>query len=217
MAGENVLREFLVRLGFKVDDATYKRFTDSITTVTKSVAQLGLTVEGAALGIEALALRFASAGDKMYWNSRRIGDSVQHIERFKFAISQVGGSAEGAESSVRTFADKVAMYGPRFASGLGLDPTKYHGTVELFDAILHRLSTMPEAVRRVRGQFLGADLDTLLAGGRDTGRWEHFYDRVQKSAGLNQDKVAALSMRLQQNVRSLQLVGKTLAWKVFSD
>ena len=45
MSDSTVIKEFLVALGFKVDEAKLKKFTQGIDTTTKFVGKLGLGVE----------------------------------------------------------------------------------------------------------------------------------------------------------------------------
>ena len=46
MASSNIIKEFLVSLGFAVDNSSLSKFTGGIATATKRAALLGATVKG---------------------------------------------------------------------------------------------------------------------------------------------------------------------------
>ncbi|WP_457832807.1 hypothetical protein, partial [Staphylococcus aureus] len=59
MADTAIIKEFLVALGFKVDEKGLKNFKDGVDGATKGVVRLVSTIQGAALtigaGVSALA------------------------------------------------------------------------------------------------------------------------------------------------------------------
>ena len=74
MAGNaEVIREFLVALGFKVDQKGLKTFKDGVEDATKGVVRLVSTVQGAALAISASVAGFASKIEHLYFVGRRVG------------------------------------------------------------------------------------------------------------------------------------------------
>ena len=56
----NVLQEFLVSLGFKIDDKGLKNFTGSLEAASKGVLKLVAAIEGAALTVGAGVAAFAA-------------------------------------------------------------------------------------------------------------------------------------------------------------
>ncbi len=54
------IKDFLVSLGFSVDDAGAKKFGSVLAGTTANVIKMGLTVEGAALSVVAFTAKIAS-------------------------------------------------------------------------------------------------------------------------------------------------------------
>ncbi len=53
-ADREVLREFLVSLGFRIDEVGAKRFVNSILNVTKTAGKASATIAGVAVAAEAM-------------------------------------------------------------------------------------------------------------------------------------------------------------------
>lgn len=61
------IKDFLVSLGFSVDDAGAKKFGSVLAGTTANVIKMGLAVEGAALSVVAFTAKIASGLDNLYW------------------------------------------------------------------------------------------------------------------------------------------------------
>lgn len=96
------IKDFLVSLGFSVDDAGAKKFGSVLAGTTANVIKMGLAVEGAALSVVAFTAKIASGLDNLYWASQRTGATVQGIQSIGYAVSQVGGSVDAARSSLES-------------------------------------------------------------------------------------------------------------------
>lgn len=70
------IKDFLVSLGFSVDDAGAKKFGSVLAGTTANVIKMGLAVEGAALSVVAFTAKIASGLDNLYWASQRTGATV---------------------------------------------------------------------------------------------------------------------------------------------
>lgn len=73
------IKDFLVSLGFSVDDAGAKKFGSVLAGTTANVIKMGLAVEGAALSVVAFTAKIASGLDNLYWASQRTGATVQEF------------------------------------------------------------------------------------------------------------------------------------------
>ena len=94
MSDSTMIKEFLVALGFKVDEAKLKKFTQGIDTTTKFVGKLGLGVATMATAVEAAVVKVSSTFEDLYYASKRIGDTVADIRGFSFAMGQVGSTGK---------------------------------------------------------------------------------------------------------------------------
>ena len=95
------IKDFLVSLGFKVDESGERKFNAVLAGVTSNAIKTGFAVEAAALSVVAFTAKIA-ASDKLYWASQRTGATVQGLKQVSYAISQVGGSADSAMSSLES-------------------------------------------------------------------------------------------------------------------
>ena len=100
----DTIKDFLVSLGFDIDQAGANKFEAVLKGVTANVLKVGAVVEGAALSIVGFTTQIANGLDKIYWASQRTGASVQGIKALGYAASQTGASAESAMSSLEGLA-----------------------------------------------------------------------------------------------------------------
>ncbi|HET6804874.1 MAG TPA: hypothetical protein VFH59_05455, partial [Frateuria sp.] len=88
----SVIREFLVRLGYKVDSTGERKFIDGVKHVTEETQKLGLAAAAAATAVAAAVTKMASNLEDLYFMSQRTGASAQNIKAIGFAASQMGSS-----------------------------------------------------------------------------------------------------------------------------
>lgn len=191
MAQADVLREFLVGLGFKVDQAGMKRFQGSVEGVTKTVATLGTAVAAAATAVSAAVVKIASNLDNVYFASQRIKSSVENLNAFQYAAKQMGVSAEsamGAMNNLASFMRKYPRSGDWFAR-FGVQTKDRNGKerdrADIMMDVAKKLREMPEAQAINTGKFLGMDENLILAI-RD-GKFDKFfadYKAMAKDANL---------------------------------
>jgi lysozyme len=111
MAGSSVLREFVIKLGFKQDEQQYRNFQNNLQNIVKSAVELSKafvkTGEGVAVGLGAVGVALAGISKGMaglYYSAQRTGSSAKDLDQLSYAFQQIGLSAEDAESSVESLA-----------------------------------------------------------------------------------------------------------------
>ena len=107
MAGQDVLREFLVAIGWKNDDVGMRKAFDAISKAEKSLVALAAAAEVASLAVVAALGKMAESFEKAYYASSRTGVAVRELNAFKYAASQTGSSAEEAAAAVEGLAEKI--------------------------------------------------------------------------------------------------------------
>lgn len=112
------IKDFLVSLGFGIDEAGYEKFESVLAGVTANAIKTGLAVEGAALSVVAFTAKIASGLDNLYWASQRTGATVQGIQSIGYAVSQVGGSVDAARTSLKAFGEMAGMARDKIGSNL---------------------------------------------------------------------------------------------------
>jgi hypothetical protein len=223
MAGQDVIREFLVSLGYEVDDQSERKFNNSLRGAVVQANLLADAITGMARfvveGIEKVARSF----DSLYWTSQRTGASVENIRALSYAVSQLGGTYEGARASIEAFGAHLRS-NPGYASllrTLGVS-TEQNGhmrdQVEILEDLGKALSRKPYAQAVQYANALGIDEQTmraLMSGDlqKNIGK----YSELQKSLGFDNEKAAAASKDFMNAMREVQATIETVVAKILTD
>lgn len=203
------IKDFLVSLGFSVDDAGAKKFGSVLAGTTANVIKMGLAVEGAALSVVAFTAKIASGLDNLYWASQRTGATVQGIQSIGYAVSQVGGSVDAARSSLENLSRFIRNNpgAEGFLNRLGVQTRDASGNMRdmaaIFTGVGQKLSSMPYYRANQYAQMLGIDENTLMAMRRGVGQFSAQYSEMVKAIGFNTDQAALSSNRFMTSLKSL--------------
>ena len=194
MADANVIRSFLVSLGFKVDEAGNKKFNEGIESAGKNVDRLARGLALMAVATVESVKTYAEQMQRLYYASQLSGASAQNLSALGFGFQQIGLSAEQAKGSIGAMAQTMASNpGLRgLMNGmLGQDTSKMD-TVKVFMEFLDKLKTMPEHIAMQRGSMFGVDPQTLrqLMKNKDAlaDALKQYKDEQQK-AGVSDDNM----------------------------
>ncbi|MFX0768989.1 lytic transglycosylase catalytic [Escherichia coli] len=203
------IKDFLVSLGFSVDDAGAKKFGSVLAGTTANVIKMGMAVEGAALSVVAFTANIASGLDNLYWASQRTGATVQGIQSIGYAVSQVGGSVDAARTSLESLSRFVRNNpgAEGFLNRLGVQTRDASGNMRdmaaIFTGVGQKLSSMPYYRANQYAQMLGIDENTLMAMRRGVGDFSGQYSAMAKAIGFNADQAALSSNRFMTSLKSL--------------
>ncbi|WP_343103243.1 lytic transglycosylase catalytic [Escherichia coli] len=203
------IKDFLVSLGFSVDDAGAKKFGSVLAGTTANVIKMGMAVEGAALSVVAFTAKIASGLDNLYWASQRTGATVQGIQSIGYAVSQVGGSVDAARSSLESLSRFIRNNpgAEGFLNRLGVQTRDASGNMRdmaaIFTGVGQKLSSMPYYRANQYAQMLGIDENTLMAMRRGVGDFSGQYSAMAKAIGFNADQAALSSNRFMTSLKSL--------------
>lgn len=206
------LKDFLISLGFKVDEAGARKFDAVVAGTTLKAIELGVKVEAAALSVMAFTAKIASGLDDLYWASQRTGATVEGIKQIGYAVSQVGGSVDGARGSLENLA-RFMRNNPgaeSFLNRLGVQTRDASGNMRdmatIFAGVGQRLSSMPYYRANQYAQMLGLDENTLMAMRRGIGQFSGEYTAMAKAIGYNADTAAVSSNKFMTSLRSFGLM-----------
>ncbi|EOW6163903.1 hypothetical protein ACOZFA_004984 [Klebsiella pneumoniae] len=206
------LKDFLISLGFNVDDAGAKKFDAVVAGTTLKAIELGVKVEAAALSVVAFTAKIASSLDNLYWASQRTGATVEGIKQIGYAVSQVGGSADSARGSLENLARFIRNNpgAEGFLNRLGVQTRDASGNMRdmatIFTGVGQRLSNMPYYRANQYAQMLGLDENTLMAMRRGIGQFSGEYTAMAKAIGYNADVAAVSSNKFMTSLRSFGLM-----------
>lgn len=219
----NVIKEFLVALGFKVDAAGLKRFNEGIASATKVAAKAGTVVTAMAVAVEVAVVKVSKQFEDLYYASQRINSSVENIRGMDYAVSQLGGTAQGARAAMEGLASFMRSNpgGERFIRTLGVETRDANGELRDTALILRDLATqfkgMPYYAAKVRANLLGIDEQTLQALIRGTGEFSDQYSAMARKMGIDQQAAAKASHDFMVQVRELKVQLELLIGKVLID
>ncbi|WP_172513490.1 hypothetical protein [Enterobacter roggenkampii] len=207
-----VIKSFLVSLGFDVDGAGAAKFDATIVGVTKTVVKLGVAVEAAALSVVAFTTKIASGLDELYWASQRTGATVAGIQAIGYAASQTGSSAAAARNSLESLARfiRTSPGAEGFLNRLGVQTRDASGQMRsmesIFSGVGQRLSSMPYYRANQYASMLGIDENTLMAMRRGMGEFGAQYSATAKAIGFNADAAAKSSNRFMTSMREFTMM-----------
>lgn len=205
----DTIKDFLVSLGFDIDQAGANKFEAVLKGVTANVLKVGAVVEGAALSIVGFTTQIANGLDKIYWASQRMGASVQGIKALGYAASQTGASAESAMSSLEGLAGFMRSNpgAEGFLNRLGVQTRdasgKIRDTAAIFTGVGQKLNNMPYYRAKQYAQMLGIDENTLMAMRRGMNGFTADYQSMLQKTGFNADKAAVQSNKFMMSMRGL--------------
>lgn len=207
-----IMKSFLISLGFDIDGAGAAKFDATVAGVTRSVIKLGAVVEGAALSVVAFTTKIASGLDELYWASQRTGATVAGLQSVGYAASQTGSSAAAARGSLESLARfmRTSPGAEGFLQRLGVQTRDASGQMRSMEAIFtgvgQRLSSMPYYRANQYAQMLGIDENTLMAMRRGLGDFNAQYSQMAKAIGFNADAAAKSSNRFMTSIREFGLM-----------
>ncbi len=224
MADENILKEFLVSLGFKVDPASENRFKDSVKSATDSMKEFSVAVAAAAtetlIGINRMAENLGA----LHFQSQRVGASANNIKALQYAFQQVGGTAEDASSALETLATKFREspgweqklndmgIATRDSTGKALD------NAETLLALGKKLAAMKDYEALAQGQKMGLSDRQVLA--LKSGELQKYYLEqidLQEKTGSSWDKASDKAKAYDQEMNRLKATFSTFVASASGD
>lgn len=202
----DTLREYLIELGFKVDENGWKGFNSRVTQSARNVAQLTGTTVAAALEIGVAVEKVTRQYESLYYVSQRTGATVSGLKAVEFGARQIGltsdqarGAVEGFASAMRNNPGAKALF-----AGWGVDTNDAQkGVGQLLDLF----KTMPYTTASAFASMAGMSEDVLvqaLANREKLRKQESDHLRMQKEAGIDADKFSRDSVRFGDNLRVVQ-------------
>lgn len=221
MANADVLKEFMVKLVYSVDEKSQKKFVDGIASATRIAVSMGKAVVALSAAVAVATAKIGQNLDDMYFSAQRSQAAVASIKAMTYAVSQLGGSAQGALSSMEAFGAKLRQ-NPGYESlvkSLGVvtrNNGKLRDTVSILQEVADALKNKPYHVAFRYAQELGLDESTFraLQSGELT-RHLGDYRRKARELGIDQNEAAKRGNEFMSAMRALgatlELIGQKMA------
>ena len=205
-----VIREFLVSLGYKVDTTGERRFVDGVKNVSKEVVALGTVAAATATVVFAAVAKMASGLEELYFVSQRTKASAANIKALGFAADQMGSSASAIQGTIESLAKflRINPAGESLIQSWGVQTRDANGelrdTTDLLKDLGKLFRGMPYAQAYARANFLGIDEKSLQALIKGTDEFSARYQQILKRYGLDVDSAAEKSHLFEVRLRDLK-------------
>jgi len=203
---DNVIKEFLVGLGFKVDPKSEKKFNEGLEFATAKAVALGEAMYDVAKQVTAAVVSMAQDMDQLYWKTQRLNSSAADIKSFGYAMSQLGGSTQGAQAMLENLAEfaKSSPGAQGFLRRLGVSPEDMGDAVAMARDLERTFQSMPYFRAKAFASVLGIDLIQLQAMLRDQGQFEDQYKQFAQNLGIDLDAVAGKANEFSTRLREMK-------------
>jgi len=106
-SNQDVLKEYLLALGFRIDEKSSKDFDKNVDKFDKRVKGLAKATFAVGLSAQAMVLAFSRSMEQLYYKSRLADSTASNLQALGYAGSQIGLSADGIQSSVQKMASAI--------------------------------------------------------------------------------------------------------------
>lgn len=210
----DVLKAYLISIGFKVDEAEYRKFRDKIETSDRNMESFWKKTRAfaktAAEAVTAFGVAtFISANrlEKLYFASHRIGTSVKNLQAFAFGARQIGVSAEEAQTALENMARNIRL-NPGLQGLLGqMGVNPQEDRVQQMLDLVQKFRQMPFYQAAGLAQLFGIDDQTLYMLEQNFGelqKWMETRKKAAAEAGTDADAMAEKSHKFMQGQRTLE-------------
>lgn len=158
---EEVIRSFLVSIGYQTDETSLRKFTSSLESVTKSVLSLGTVIAATATAVITGVKIISGEMERLYYASQRTGETVGNIMSLRYAAGQIGLTADQAQASLEGFTRTLRL-NPGMNGLLSQLGVTGKGPLEQFESFISKMKQMQPYIAASYAQLFGIDPDTLL-------------------------------------------------------
>lgn len=164
----DILKEYLVAIGFKIDDPGFKKTQEKVGLLDKGILRYRDDLVLAGITLSATVKTMAYDLEQLYFASQRTGSSAFALTAWSLAAQNAGVSAETARAAAENLAAAVRTQpGLGFLlRNLGVDTAK--GSVEQLNQLVEKLSTFEKlgpaghAIAARYASMFGMDEQTLF-------------------------------------------------------
>ena len=198
-----VIKEFLVGIGFQVDEAGLKKFDEGIKSASVKVAAFGAASVAAVGAIVAFVGSVANRLDAIGDTADRIGATAEELMRLQYVATLSGSSAEAAASAMENLgriageASQGIGRGAKVFADLGLSAKDASGNLKPTSQLLAEVGDKIKDLSRQEQvavlSKLGIDPSMIgaITGGMQELAGE--FDALYKAAGVDLNQAAEAS------------------------
>lgn len=217
----DILRSFLVELGWKIDEEGFRRFDHVMARAERSSLDLGVMFGATALAVEQGVEKMARQFEGLYFASQRTGATAAGLDAMNYAGRQVGLTAGQMQGAVEGFARAMRMQPglPAYLQSLGVDVAGKK-VDDIFGHFIGRMKEIPFPIAARIAAMFGLDSDTLLMLEKNYGAWQQMEDErraTMKRYGVDVDQATEHGRTFMVHLRELQSRFEALGMVIFED
>ena len=208
MASSNseTIKEFLVGLGFDVDEHSLKKFDDGIAGATKQVEKLAATTVAMITAIEAFSVKMGDVFEKLYFAGKRTNSLIADMQGVALAAQNLGGTAEGAMSAIENLGSAM-RFNPganAMLASLGVPMEHLGHAAQVLKDLGPILRQMAPSRQLATASALGIDERTLVAILSGLDKISDRYDQIYKKFGVNAEQAGEVANRFMTKWRDVE-------------
>lgn len=206
-SGSEILREYLVSLGFQVQKSEAKKFDGVLNATEKAANALAKQIFAVGAATTTMVATFAYNMEKLYYASKRIKSSVGNLQAMQFGAEQIGisgevmlASLEGIAKSIRSNPGILALIKSFGVQVEGRDMS------DVMRDVVKVLGSMPHYVGAQFAAMFGMDEQTFLHMKENMGELEAAIEKrnqLAKGMGVDADAAALASKELMNSWREV--------------
>ena len=224
MASPETIKEFLVKVGFKVDKKSFDSFNQDLKKTTKSLAKFS----AASIAAGAAVFKFTEGVSKDFERvglmSERLGVSVEAIQKLGYEASLTGSSVSAAESSLQAI-NKAAgdarlgigsarVWFDRLRVAVVDNNNQARDSASIIRDVGNAIKELDRPTQIAALQQLGIDQTLIRTLTSDVSGLSAEFDKLYKDAGINADVAAQKSIKFMDSMTRLKFamgaVGKAI-------
>jgi hypothetical protein len=159
----SILKEYLIALGFQIDDRGERKVTTTLETWDKKSGVLTKRLGLVAIAAGAMVTQFANSMERLYYASKRTDSAVGSIQALEYGASRIGlGTGvirQSLEAMARNLRANPGLTG--LLQSLGV-PVEGRDKADVLTDLVAQLQKMPFYVAQQYANLFGIDPDTLL-------------------------------------------------------
>lgn len=212
---DDILKSYLVSIGFKVDEQDYKKFKDSQLETEKRTKDLSKAFSdfakigiGSAVALGGMVLKVSSSLENLHFQAQKSGTSAQNLKAFGDAAAQIGIQSEDAMGMVQKLNNQIrdnpmgmgALLGNL---GVNANQDKVKVMLDLVDSLAKISGPNTDVMRTAYGsQFglSGEDVRTLIRGREEL----HKYYEERRLVYGDIDKQSLAAHKANEEFRDLE-------------
>lgn len=212
---DDILKSYLVSIGFKVDEQDYKKFKDyqletekrtkDLSKAFSDFAKIGI---GSATALGGMVLKVSSSLENLHFQAQKSGTSAQNLKAFGDAAAQIGIQSEDAMGMVEKLNNQIRdnpMGEGAFLGFLGVNANqdKVKVMLDLVDSLAKISGPNADVLRATYGSHFGLsgeDVRTLIRGREEL----HKYYEQRKLVYADIDKQSLEAHKANEEFRDLE-------------